>query len=906
MVSPERTQTWRISHSLTGEAVNLASRIQGLAGADAVLASHETVEVLEGGFETQPIGARRLKGFSRAIHVSEIKGPKMAADRSSARFQRGSTRIIGRGAELDMIQEAWRNVQVYQSQSTLFIYGEAGVGKSRLVEEFRKSSDTADATYVKLNCSEIAAAIPLHPIVGFLRSSAGAMQTDSAANVSDKTDKFLKQFGIEGDVERHVMRSLLGLESVDQARLGSAQPRHRKKIEFGLLLGIFERLLGPAPCILFLDDVHWLDPSSREFIEILIERLKGRPLLVMLASRKKLEVSARERYPHSIDLEPLNFADSHEVLSWVPGTDQLGHHTTRQIVELSDGIPFYLEELAIAALEHRGHLATREPPKNVRRYEIPLLLAELLSERLDSVPSMQPLLRVMSAFGEPISVQILSLALGEPPDQIQAKLAALIHEGVVAVSGGSSEEVYDFRHALLNRVCYGGMVHAIRHESHRRIVSALLSNNTPPVAEVLAHHLTGAAMYEKAAEAWLKAGTEAARRSANVEAINSLSRALDAVGQIRDSPGYIPLELMVRASLVGPYVAVKGFCAPEVFECCSAGLSLCEKHPSPYVFPFLYARFTWEITTGHVHAALATAQAFLDLAAARNYQPGETIGNRLLGMALFANGQSKEAERALSSSILNYNPDVDNSVTYLFGANSKITGQALLSLVLFYSGRDHEAATLGIETLRHADELRHPLSTAIAIGYIGGFIAAYNGEVENVVSQSRRLVTFSAENSLRVFQIFGDFFLGWASFQSGRLASGLQLMSEALENLAAIGWKLSVPNMIAFYAEACVAVGKTSEAMQLCELAKTLVSEGETWGECEVLRVEALAMHHGQPEDSLAAERLIQRSVALARERLSPTFERRALKTAKLIFGRETIQDDAIEHRLLEIGNMGK
>lgn len=908
LVSPERTETWQISHNLIGEAVNLACRIQGLAGMDGVLASHETVELVEGLFEARALGPQRLKGFSRAVHVSEIAGPKLGADRSSSRFERGSMRIIGRGADLDLIQQAWRDVREYRSPKSVIIYGEAGVGKSRLIEEFRKSSDAAAASFVKLNCFEISAAIPLHPIVGYLRSSAGAAQGDSTAEVAVKVDPFLERFGIERDVERHLMRSMLGLETFDQSKLGSVQPRHRKKIEFGLLLGIFESLLGSAPCILFLDDVHWLDASSSEFLELLVARFTGKPLLVLLASRKEPEVRAREEYSYSIGLKPLDLSERHEVLEWMPGADQLDPDTAKQIVELSDGIPFYLEELTIAALEHRDLLATRDPAKSLGKYEVPLPLAELLSERLDSAPSMRPLLRVMSAFGRPMSAHILGLALREPQDQIRANLAVLIHEGVVVRGGAGSEEVYDFRHTLLSRVCYSGMVRAIRHESHQRIVSALLADtNSPPVIEVLAHHLSGAAMYEKAAEAWLKAGTEAAKRSANVEAISSLRKALEAIGQMGDTPSRVSLELMARVSLVGPYVAVKGFCAPEVFECCSAGLALCAKHPSPYVFPFLYARFTWEITSGQVQAALATAQAFLRLAVEQNYQPGETIGNRLLGMALFANARPDEAERALSASIAKYDPAVDSSVTYLFGANSKITGQALLSLVLFYAGRTDEAVSLGMETLREADELRHPLSTGIAIGYIGGFIAAYNGETERVVSQSRRLVSFSAENNLRVFQLFGEFFLGWASFQSGRLASGLQLMSEAVENMAGIGWKLSVPSMLALYAEACVAAGKIAEAVQLCERAKAIISEGgEIWGESEVLRVEALATHYACPEDSMPAEKLVERSAALARERLSPTFERRALKAAELIFSSEEDRLREIRQRLSELANMAK
>ncbi|KSV61333.1 hypothetical protein N182_37905 [Sinorhizobium sp. GL2] len=902
LVSPERTETWQISHNLIGEAVNLACRLQALAATDGVLASHETVEIVGGLFEALALGPQQLKGFKRLIHVSRISAQKVAADRSSPRFDRGSIRVVGRNTELSLLRQAWQDVVQYRSPKTVLVCGEPGVGKSRLIEEFRQSLDPA-TSFAKLNCFEISAATPLHPVLSYLRSAAGTVPADTAASAAEKVDNLLGTFGIRGEVEVHLMRCMLGLEPFDETKLGAVPPRHRKRVEFELLLGLFERLLGSMPCVLFLDDEHWIDPSSGEFLGLLLERFAGKPFLLLLASRREPENIARERYSSMISLAPLNLPDRREVLNWMPGSDQLDPETAKQIVYLSDGIPFYLEELTIAALERRSLVVTREPSSSPGKYEVPLALAELLSERLDNVSAMRTLLRAMSALGGPTSPRILALALQESQDEVKAKLAVLIKEGVAIRIGEGSDEAYDYRHVLLSRVCYSGMVHAIRHETHQRVVAALLADtSSPPAIEVLAHHLDGAAMYERAAEAWLKAGSESAKRSANVEAITSLRNALEAIGKIGNTPGRIQLELLARVSLVGPFVAVKGFCASEVFDCCSAGLALCEQHPSPYVFPFLYARFTWEITSGYVQAALRTAQAFLQLAIERNYQPGETIGFRLLGMALFANARPGDAEQALSTSIDRYDPGVDSSVTYLFGANSKITGQALLSLVLYYTGRTEAAVSLGDETLRQADELRHPLSTGIAISYIGGFIAAYNGETEQVIAHSRRLISFSAENNLRVFQLFGEFFLGWASFQSGRLISGLQMMCEATEEMASIGWKLSVPSMLALYAEALIAAGKTTEARQHCEQAKAMIVEGgETWGEPEVLRVEALAIHCAAPEQAALAEELVSRSAALARERHSPTFERRALEASERIFDGQEGRLAEFRQRLMEI-----
>jgi class 3 adenylate cyclase/tetratricopeptide (TPR) repeat protein len=908
LIGPESTDTWQTRYNIVGEAANLAFRIQALAGPNEIIATRETLDLVEGLFEVQSRGVQKLKGFSRSVHAFEIKGPSARADRSHARFQRGSTKIIGRGQQIEQIENLWNDVRTNLTLKLCCIEGEAGVGKTRLTYEFLQKCGIDRERLIKLSCFEIFDSTPLYPIASFLRSEARLSKEDSIADKARKIRTLLQRFGIDGPKEYRVMESFLGFTPSDSTTLGSMTPRQRKTFEFELLANLFDDFAKQSPCVLCVDDAHWLDPSSTEFLNLLANRFSSRPVLVLLTSRRKLVLEVDQSVVTGILLNPLTLAESLQVATSVPGGQHLTADVLHQLAELSDGIPFYIEQLTCAALERLESWLERAPQDFRTSNDLPLPLAELLFERLDRVAGVQPMLRVASAFARPVTAHGLSAILQVSVNEIAQLLEILVGEGIFFRSHSEGEFSYDFRHALLRRACYAAMVTAVRHETHRQIFKALHSMESPKSSvpnEILAHHLAAGALYEDAAAAWLKAGTEAVRRSANLEAIGNFQKALSAIENIEDVALRCTLEIAAQASLIGPYVAVKGFSAREVIDCCSAGLQLCAKQASPYVFPFLYARFTWEVSSGRIQAALESATEFISLAADRNYSPGDVIGKRLLGMALFALGKPNEAEQALSGSIARYDPQRDESVTYLFGANSKVTGQALLSLVLFYTGKVDEALVLGRDTLHEADELRHPLSTGIAIGYIGGFIAAYCGEISNVISEARRLVSFSEQHNLRVFKGFGEFFLGWASSQSGNLTSGIQLMAEAIRDLERLEWRLSLPSLLALLADTCVSAGRLGEARQICARAHTMMAEGgERWGESEVYRIEALVAYQTHPRDPALAEIAMRRAIAAARKHCSPTFELRALISAKEIFQPAGVQSTLIERRLSALGRM--
>jgi tetratricopeptide (TPR) repeat protein len=328
-------------------------------------------------------------------------------------------------------------------------------------------------------------------------------------------------------------------------------------------------------------------------------------------------------------------------------------------------------------------------------------------------------------------------------------------------------------------------------------------------------------------------------------------------------------------------------------------LELClEGEPSPLVFPLLFGRYTFLIGRARVEEALELAKLFFALAERNSHMAGQVIGHRMIGLARLGLGDTHGAREAVEHSLHLYVPERDGAVTELFGQNAQVHGSALLSLALFCLGEIDTAFRVGIEALRAADELHHPISTAIALGYVGGWVFGLSGAADLLMREVRRLIRISEQHQLRVFRHLGEAMLGWALCQQGSLDQGIAALEQANAALEAAEWRLSGPGLLAILADAKRRCGMLAEARTLSERAVAAASVADRWIEPEVLRIAALIAAEtapGAPE----APALARRAVACARRVASPVFELRCLETLNELTNRS--ERPEIEARLKEL-----
>jgi tetratricopeptide (TPR) repeat protein len=577
----------------------------------------------------------------------------------------------------------------------------------------------------------------------------------------------------------------------------------------------------------------------------------------------------------------------------------LSDQVLSRAVEAGEGIPLFVEQLVLTLIDE-----TAQAPGLLRPSRgLPLTLAEIMSERLDRLPGQRRVVQAAACIGRSFTPDFLGALLKEDANKVLAPLEELVEAEILRPTSNDVQTRYEFRHVLLQRMAYETMILTERRNVHRRIVEVLKDASArPAIPEVMAHHLTEAEGFHEAVNMWLAAGASAARRSAHIEAIQHFRRGLSLLDKIPQIELRREIELNFQAALIGSLSATQGSTSKDFSTCCERGIQLCnEGPPTPLLFPFLFGQFTIAISGGKIQEAKSAAERFLAAAYRNGYDSGRVIGHRLLGMVLLGQGELTKAKEQLELSLQLYSPDRDAASTHIFGQDTQVHSRSLLSLALFCLGRVDEALQVGIEALSTADALRHPHSTALALGYVGGWVFGLCEATEHLMQQARRLIAVSEQHRLGVFHSFGTAFLGWGLCQRGDLERGVETIERAIESFDAIEFRLSISGHLANLANAKRHTGRLHEAKVLCERALELISESsQRWLEPEVRRIEALIEKEFRTGRPSPVEDMLRRAVISARKLGLPVLEHRCLRSLRSFLG-PARHDIEIEFRLQEL-----
>ena len=387
----------------------------------------------------------------------------------------------------------------------------------------------------------------------------------------------------------------------------------------------------------------------------------------------------------------------------------------------------------------------------------------------------------------------------------------------------------------------------------------------------------------------------AGRRSAYVEAVTHLERGLELLVHIPNSPARDQLETGLQAALIGPLTATAGPTSHKMLECCQRGLQLCKQAgtPNPLVFAFLFGQFSHATCRGNGPLAASSAELFQSVALKVGYKSGQVIGHRMLGNIHLSRGDHANAIRELEASLKLYSAERDAAATHVFGQNTQVHSRSLLSLSLMHAGRIDEALRVGIEALTSIDELRHPHSSALALGYVGGWVFGLCGAAAPQMDAARRLVSLAEHHRLQNFRMFGQAFIGWSLCQSGDLSQGIAILEEAVHDLEAVEFWLSLPGHVAVLADAMRLAGRLSDAAALCTRALKFAAVNERLHEPELKRIQALIAHDKQRGADKQVCQMLRDAVEVAHELGLTLSEYRALQTMRACLGDQGLDTGA-------------
>jgi class 3 adenylate cyclase/predicted ATPase len=902
LIGPELLSGGVSEFSAIGEAVNLAARLQGEAAPGSVVVSRETAQLVESRFSFEELGPRTIKGLSRQVVIYKVIAPTPAATRAGMALGPEATHVVGRQPSIERILNRWRIVRDERRCQAVAIVGDAGIGKTRLVRELCSQPELAETAILQANCHELFSNTPLYPLISYLWARIGLTLEDEVSARLQKISTYLDELAQNTPENNQLIASLLGVASMGALELVAPTPLLLKRKQYDLVINLLRIAASAQPTVLWVEDAHWLDASSAELLREIVIPLSDVPLLVLMTRRSFPKGVFLPDVDERIEIKPLSAPEALEIARSIPGAQSLPDTLLNRAVEAAEGVPLFLEQFMISLIEeHR-----REPNLRPKPNSVPLLLAELMSERLDRRPGARRIVQAAACIGRSFTPIFLAALLQQQPEAVAEPLQSLVEAEILLPRRYGAEIQYEFRHVLLQRMAYESMLQTERRATHQGVVAVLRGADKSGQApfEVIAYHLTEAGDFREAIEMWLRAGLHAAQRSAHIEAIEHLRAGLALLDKISQPAARRQLEINLQAALIGSIMATEGATSIRVSECCQRGLALCrEGEPSPLVLPFAFGQFTFTNCRGQVQDAASLARLFLSLAEGANNESGRVIGHRMLGTILHGQGKSLEAKEQLELSLQLYVPERDAATTYQFGQSTEVHTKSALSLVLFCLGDIDRALEVGADALQSADMLRHPHSTAIPLTYVGGWVFGLCEASANLMHEARRLLALSEQHRLTAFSGHGNGLLGWAMAQQGQLEKGAEGIERAIQILESIEFRLALSGYLGLLADVRRQQGNIRAAEAACARAVDLIAASSfLWFEPELRRIEGLILK--ETKGSNVAEEALRRAVECAQTLTSPILERRCLISLREVLGPNR-HDIELEARLKKLSHFG-
>jgi class 3 adenylate cyclase/predicted ATPase len=871
----------REEDAIVGETPNLAARLQAMAEPNTVLIGASTQRLVEGLFECDDLGAQNLKGISQAVKVYRVRAEGEAASRFEAAAQRGLTPLVGRESELGLLLNRWAHAKEGEGQAVLFS-GEAGIGKSRIVRAFRDHLDAEPHSRVLYYGSPYHQNSAFYPAIEQLERDLRFGKEDGVTQRLDKLEAVLRNLDLSVDDLVPLLAALLSLKSDGRFSPLTLAPEELKRKTLAALVGVYEAMALQRPVLMVIEDVHWIDPSTRELITLLIERLASCRIFLLITCRPEFESPwAGHTHITSFTLNRLSRKESASMIARVTQGKGLPEAVLDEIVVKTDGVPLFLEELTKTVLEsglleNAGDRYILSGP--LPALAIPTSLQDSLMARLDRLASGKEIAQLGAVIGREFSYQLLAGVSRLADEELHDALRELNQSELIFSRGSPPDATYNFKHALVQDVAYQSLLKNKRQQYHQRIAE-VLEERLPEIAntepELLAHHYTEAQLAEPAIDYWYRAGQLARERSANVEAIAHLTKGLGLLESIPDTTKRAAKELALQMALGLAYLAAKGFGAMEVERTYARARELCEQvGDTRQLFKASWGLGRFYTLSGQLRAARQQAEEILVLAQ-RLQEPEFLIeGHLAMGITLYWMGEFAHARSHNEQVLALYNPDKHGALGFEYGEHPDVTCWARQAFPLWMLGYPDRALESSRKAIARAQELSHPFGLARALNFVSG-IHQLRREPQSAQKQAEAAISLATEKGFAMWMRFGMLFRGCALIEQGQTKEGIAQLQEGIAATSGTGL-LGNTRLLGVLADAFAKIGKPEKAFSaLAEAAAVGDKTGEDFWQAELhrLRGELLLRDHGT---EVEAESCFQQALEIARNQSTKSLELRA------------------------------
>jgi TOMM system kinase/cyclase fusion protein len=869
-------------HLALGETPNLAARLQALAEPDRVVISGATLRLVDGFFVTRELGPQVLKGVPAPVPVFEVTGEGPARSRLDVVAPVELTPLVGREQEVGLLLDRWEQVEEGRGQVVL-LTGEPGIGKSRLVQVVKERVAEQPHRRLECRCSPYYTNTPLYPVTDLLPRLFGWSRDETAEGKLEKLEQGLGASGAAPDETLPLLAALLALPAPERYPLPPMSPERQKQRTLEALLGLLHALAARQPVILIVEDLHWVDPTTLEWLALVIEQAPTTRLLVLPTARPTFAAPWPARaHLTALTLSRFTRKQTEAMVDRVTGGTALPTEVLQQIVAKTDGVPLFVEELTKMVLES-GLLAERGG-----RYEltgplpplaIPSTLQDSLMARLDRLAAVKEVAQLGAALGREFPYGLIRAVSHLDAAALGQALGRLVEAELLYQRGVPPAATYTFKHALVQEAAYQSLLKSTRQQYHQRIARTMLAQfpaeaETRP--EFIAHHYTEAGLATEAIPYWQRAGQRAVERSAHAEAAGHYLKALDGLATLPESPERDGLELGLQVALAYAWAPSKGWAAPQVERAYTRARALCRHAPEgPHLFGALRGLWVYYIQGDH-RSARELADQCVALAD-RAQEPG------LLVEAHFARGATANyrgdfvlARRELERSLSLYDREAHRRHAYAFGQDPYVAASLYLVSTLWRLGYPEEALRHSTQAVEYAQQLAHPFSLAYAL-HTACMLRTYRREWPEVQKAADAALTQAAEHGFSIFMGWAHYFLGIARAHQGQPQQGRDLIERQLLRFRAMGTEIAHGWMLASLAEACLLGHQLEEAAGFVDEALTLVEKNdERFSEAGLHQIKGELLLLGPRRDEEQAEVELHRALEIARRQQAKSLELRA------------------------------
>ncbi len=887
-----------------GETPNLAARLQGIAAPNTLVISAATLPLLGGFFACQSLGTHLLKGFAQPLEVYQVLSESTARSRLQAAGSTGLTPLVGREQEVALLLERWAQVKEGLGQVVL-LSGEAGIGKSRLVQMLTEHvASEPQAWLTPCQCSPYYQNTALYPWIDLLeRVVLRFEREESLPQKLGKLEGFLVQYGLPLAETMPLFAALLSLPlGADYAPL-AVSPERQKQKTLQAFLTIMLRIAAQQSVLFVMEDLHWVDPTTLEFLSLLVDQGPTARILALWTFRPDFPTPWTGRsHLTQVTLPRLPRRQAAEMTGKVAHRKALPAEVVEQVVAKTDGVPLFVEELTKMVLES-GLLQERE-----ERYEltgplpplaIPATLHDSLMARLDRLATVKGLAQLGATLGREFAYDLLQAVSPLDEATLQRGLQQLVEAEFLYQQGLPPQATYLFKHALIQDAAYQSLLRSTRQQYHQRIAQ-VLEMRFPQICEtqpeLLAQHYTEASLMTQAIPYWQQAGQRALQRSAHLEAIGHLTKGLEVLATLPDSPERLQHELDVQTTLGHALMVVKGYAAPEVQQVYRRAWELCRHvEETPQLFQVLWGLAYFYSLRSQCRTAREVGEQLFSLA--RRAQDPVLLqqAHNAMAVALLHLGELSAAQAHLQQGLALYDPQQHRALVLRLGMDLGVFFLAYMVRPLWLLGYPDQALQQSQKALTMAQELAHPFSLTYALLF-AAWGHQFRREAQATQVQAEASLAVAGEQGFAFFVAFATVLRGWALAEPGQSDAGIVQMCEGMAACRTTGAEADRPYFLALVAEAYGRGKRYDEGLAMLEEALALVDQSEErYWEAEIHRLKGELLLARSAENQVEAEACWHQALEVARRQGAKSLELRAAMSLSRLWQQQGKRDDARE-----------